>query len=203
MSFIFYSVILLLLLFKVCFQHDLTLAEPADVLIPDGPNEEGLMFERPGKLADAFPRPYSNREAAMAANNGAEPPDLSFIVRAREGMEDYIFALLTGYQEAPAGMELGEGQYYNPYFLGGAISMAEALYNEIIEYDDGTPATQSQLAKDVTIFLAWTAEMEFDDRKRIGLRTLFILGFLGIFAVYYNRHKWSFIRSRQFGFKKE
>merc|ERR1712226_1418049 len=86
----------------VCYRHLVgVVMTEAEAKVVDGPNEEGNMFERPGKLADAFPRPYQNREAAMAANNGAEPPDLSFVVRAREGMEDY--------------MELGEGQYYNPY----------------------------------------------------------------------------------------
>ena len=44
-------------------------------------------------------------------------------------------------------------QNFNPYFPGGAIGMGAPLYNEIIEYDDGTPATQSQLAKDVCTFL--------------------------------------------------
>lgn len=86
---------------------------------------------RPGKLSDYFPSPYPNEEAARAANNGAYPPDLSYICSARHGGEDYIFALLTGYYDAPAGIVLREGQYYNPYFPGGAISMAQALYNEV------------------------------------------------------------------------
>lgn len=86
---------------------------------------------RPGKLSDYFPSPYPNEEAARAANNGAYPPDLSYIVAARKGGEDYIFALLTGYCDAPAGVVLRDGQYYNPYFAGGAISMAQALYNEV------------------------------------------------------------------------
>lgn len=91
---------------------------------------------RPGKLSDYFPSPYPNEEAARAANNGAYPPDLSYIVAARKGGEDYIFALLTGYYDAPAGVVLREGQYYNPYFAGGAISMAQALYNEVSVSDN-------------------------------------------------------------------
>lgn len=86
---------------------------------------------RPGKLSDYFPSPYPNEEAARAANNGAYPPDLSYIVSARHGGENYIFALLTGYCDPPAGVVLREGQYFNPYFVGGAISMGQVLYNEV------------------------------------------------------------------------
>lgn len=100
----------------------------------DGPNEQGEYFERPGKLSDYFPSPYANEEAARAANNGAFPPDLSLMVDARKGGEDYIFSLLTGYCDAPAGVILREGQYYNPYFPGGAISMGQVLYNEVKIY---------------------------------------------------------------------
>lgn len=89
------------------------------------------MFQRPGKLSDAFPSPYANEEAARFANNGAYPPDLSLIANARHGGEDYIFHLLMGYMDPPAGVVLRDGQYYNPYFPGGAISMAQALYNEV------------------------------------------------------------------------
>lgn len=99
--------------------------------VTDGPDEQGNYYKRPGKLSDYFPSPYDNEEAARAANNGAYPPDLSYIVSARKGGEDYIFALLTGYVDAPAGVVLREGQYFNPYFPGGAISMAQALYNEV------------------------------------------------------------------------
>ena len=91
----------------------------------------GEYYERPGKLSDYFPSPYPNEEAARAANNGAYPPDLSYIVAGRAGGEDYVFSLLTGYFEAPAGVVLREGQYFNPYFIGGAISMGQVLYNEV------------------------------------------------------------------------
>jgi len=126
----------------------------------DGPDESGEMFMRPGKLSDYFPKPFPNDAAAAAANNGAIPPDLSYIVLARHGGEDYIYHLLNGYCDPPAGIELREGQNFNPYFPGGAIGMGAPIYNEIIEYDDGTPATQSQLAKDVCTFLTWTASPE-------------------------------------------
>ncbi|XP_041946328.1 cytochrome c1, heme protein, mitochondrial isoform X2 [Alosa sapidissima] len=111
------------------------LAEEIEVV--DGPDDTGEMFTRPGKLSDYFPKPYPNPEAARVANNGALPPDLSYIVNARHGGEDYVFSLLTGYCDPPAGVELREGLYYNPYFPGQAIGMAPPIYNEVLEYDDG------------------------------------------------------------------
>ncbi|KAK6185192.1 hypothetical protein SNE40_007480 [Patella caerulea] len=172
-------------------------AEAAEVQVVDGPDEEGKMFERPGKLADKFPNPYANPEAARAANNGALPPDLTFIVPARHGGEDYIFSLLTGYCDPPAGITVKEDVHYNPYFPGGTIGMAQALYNEIIEYDDGTPATQSQLAKDVSTFLRWTSEIEHDTRKKTAIKTLSILTLLMVITYYFKRHRWTVLKSRK------
>ncbi|NWU70605.1 CY1 protein, partial [Pterocles burchelli] len=140
------------------------------VEVQDGPDENGEMFMRPGKISDYFPKPYPNAEAARAANNGALPPDLSYIVNARHGGEDYVFSLLTGYCDPPAGVTVREGLHYNPYFPGQAIGMAPPIYNEILEYDDGTPATMSQIAKDICTFLRWAAEPEHDHRKRMGLK---------------------------------
>lgn len=174
-------------------------AEQIEVL--DGPNEEGDMFKRPGKLFDSFPSPYENEEKARVANNGAYPPDLSLITLARHGGEDYVFSLLTGYCDAPAGMEIREGLYYNPYFLGGSIGMAQALYNEIIEYSDGTPATTSQLAKDVCTFLKWAAEPEHDKRKRMFIKATALLVLLTGATYYYKRLKWSPLKSRKIIFK--
>ncbi|GAB0088525.1 Cytochrome c1 [Sergentomyia squamirostris] len=172
-------------------------AEAEETQVRDGPNESGEYFMRPGKLSDYFPNPYANEEAARAANNGAFPPDLSYIVLARKGGEDYIFALLTGYVDPPAGVVLREGQHYNPYFPGGAISMAQALYNEVLEYDDGTPATASQLAKDVATFLKWCSEPEHDERKRMLIKVAGIFTILGVLAYYIKRHKWSVLKSRK------
>lgn len=155
---------------------------------------------RPGKLSDYFPDPYANEEAARAANNGAYPPDLSLIVSARKGGEDYIFALLTGYMDPPAGVIIREGQYYNPYFPGGAISMAQALYNEVLEYADGTPATASQLAKDVSTFLKWASEPEHDDRKKMSIKALGISLLLLSLALYLKKHKWSSVKTRKIVF---
>lgn len=115
--------------------------------------------------------------------------------------EDYIFALLTGYCDAPAGVVMREGQYYNPYFPGGAISMAQALYNEVMEYSDGTPATASQLAKDVSTFLRWTSEPEHDDRKRMLMKMLGIFTVLIAFTYYLKKFKWSTLKTRKIEFK--
>ncbi|KAM9199618.1 cytochrome c1, heme protein, mitochondrial [Mergus octosetaceus] len=171
------------------------LAEEVEVL--DGPDENGEMFMRPGKISDYFPKPYPNPEAARAANNGALPPDLSYIVNARHGGEDYVFSLLTGYCDPPAGVSVREGLHYNPYFPGQAIGMAPPIYNEILEFDDGTPATMSQIAKDVCTFLRWAAEPEHDHRKRMGLKMLMISSLLISLTYYLKRHKWSVLKSRK------
>jgi len=172
-------------------------AEAAEIQVLDGPNENGEMFERPGKLSDYFPKPYANDAAAAAANNGAIPPDLSYITLARHGGEDYVFHLLTSYCDPPAGIELREGQHFNPYFLGGAIGMAPPLYNEVIEYDDGTPATLSQLAKDVCTFLVWAGSPEHDERKKIGVKAMIVLSVMAGLSLYVKRHKWSMLKSRK------
>lgn len=107
------------------------------------------------------------------------------------------FFFLLGYCDAPAGVVLREGQYYNPYFPGGAISMAQSLYNETIEYSDGTPASASQLAKDVATFLKWSAEPEHDDRKRMLIKAIGMFSLLLSIAFYVKRHKWSSLKTRK------
>jgi ubiquinol-cytochrome c reductase cytochrome c1 subunit len=130
-------------------------AMASEVDVVDGPNDEGEMFERPAKLSDPLPSPYANEEQGRLANGGALPPDLSLMVKARHSGQDYLFSLLTGYCEAPAGKEMMPGLYYNPYFPGGAIAMPPPLNDDGVEYEDGTPATISQQAKDVVQFLNW------------------------------------------------
>eukprot|EP01137_Pigoraptor_chileana_P004924 Opistho-2@47274 len=146
-----------------------------EIQVEDGPDDEGNMFQRPGKLSDYFPKPYKNEQAARSANNGALPPDLSLIIKARHGGGDYVFSLLSGYRDPPGGIALRDGLHYNPYFPGGAIGMARPLYDNMIDYADGTPATTSQMAKDVVTFLSWAAEPEHDDRKRMGLKAMALL----------------------------
>jgi len=168
-----------------------------EVEYEDGPNDEGEMFQRPGKLADQMPRPYKNDEAARAGNAGALPPDLSLMIKARHGAADYVFALLTGYTDPPAGKQVADPMVFNPYFPGTAISMQRVLYDGLVEYPDGTPATTSQMAKDVVTFLSWASEPELDDRKRMGMQTMIILGTLTVLSALVKRHKWSSIKTRK------
>jgi ubiquinol-cytochrome c reductase cytochrome c1 subunit len=168
-----------------------------EVEYTDGPNDEGEMFQRPGKLADYMPGPYPNEEAARAGNAGALPPDLSLIVKARHGGADYIFSLLTGYMDPPAGVEIRDGMNYNPYFPGGAIGMARLLFDGLVEFEDGTPATTSQMAKDVVTFLNWAAEPEHDERKKIGVKAVILLSSLFLVSVYVKRFKWTVIKNRK------
>jgi len=169
--------------------------------ITDGPDDNGDYFKRPGKLSDYVPKPYPNEEAAKAANNGAEPPDLSLIVLGRHGGEDYIFSLLTGYCEAPAGVDMPESGNYNPYFQGSVIAMPPPLYNGIFEYSDGTPATLSQLAKDICTFLTWTSMPEHDKRKLYVIKCNIFMAILCGFLYYINRHRWVSFKTRKVLFK--
>ena len=153
------------------------------------PNDEGEIEKRPGKLSDYIPNPYKNDQAAKAANNGALPPDLSLMVKARHGGCNYIFSLLTGYpEEPPPGVEVASGLNFNPYFPGTGIAMARVLYDGLVEYEDGTPATTSQMAKDVVEFLNWAAEPEMDERKKMGWKVLTVLTFLTAMSIWVKRY---------------
>lgn len=174
-----------------------------DVTVEDGPNDKGEMFERSAKLFDYMQSPYKNEGEARSANAGALPPDLSLIVKARHGFEDYVFALLTGYsEEPPAGIELRDGLYYNAYFPGGAIGMPAPLMDGAVEYEDGTPATASQMAKDVTTFLAWCSEPEHDERKKMGAQFVAIMTVTALLLGYTKRFRWAAIKSRKMEFRK-
>lgn len=169
------------------------LAEEAQVR--DGPDDMGEYYMRPGKLSDYFQPPYPNEEAARASNSGAYPPDLSFIINAIHDGENYVFSLLTGYCDPPAGMPAREGQYFNPYFAGGFLGMPQLIYNEVVEYEDGTPASASQVAKDVVEFLTWTANSEHDERKRLTIKVLAIGSVLTVLLYWWKYHKWTTIKS--------
>jgi len=184
-------------LVDVCYSEEEVKAMAEDTEVMDGPNDEGEMFERPGKLSDYLPSPYPNEEAARYANNGAYPPDLSLIMKARHNGPDYVFALLTGYKDPPAGVAERETQYYNPYFPGAWIGMPMPLNEGAVEYDDGTPATATQMAKDVCTFLTWAAEPEADERKLMGVKWMLTLTVLFGFTWYYKRVKWTPIKNRR------
>ncbi|MGM0422574.1 MAG: cytochrome c1 [Pseudomonadota bacterium] len=160
------------------YNEDEVKAIASDYYVEDGPNDEGEMFERQAGPADTFKNPYANESAARYANNGALPPDLSLIVKARGGGEDYIYGLLTGYTEAPEGETLLAGQYWNEYMAGHKISMPPPIYDGAIIYSDGTEATVEQASHDVTQFLAWASEPHMDTRKAMGFKViLYLLAF--------------------------
>ena len=161
------------------------------------------MYTRPGKLSDKFNNPYPNEEAARFANNGGYPPDLTLMVKARHGNEDYLFALLTGYRDPPAGIQVKNGLSYNPYFPGGLISMPPPLNDGQVDYPDGTPNTQSQMAKDVTTFLAWVSEPTQDERKLMGIKTLFLCMVGAAASGYYKRFKWNVIKTQKISWADE
>ncbi|ASV86015.1 MULTISPECIES: cytochrome c1 [Ochrobactrum] len=173
----------------------------AEYEVQDGPNADGEMFTRKAIPTDHFPSPFANTNAAAAANNGAAPPDFSLIAKARavergfptfvfdiftqyaEAGPDYIHSLLTGYDEQPpAGMHVPEGTHYNPYFIAGkSLAMAKPLSDDQVTYDDGSPQTVDQYARDVSAFLMWAAEPHLEDRKKTGFRVIiFLILFAGL-----------------------
>ena len=162
----------------------------ADYEVKDGPNDDGEMFEREARPSDKFVGPYENDKIARLANNGAYPPDLSLIVKARADGANYLYSLLNGYKEFPDNFEASEGMYYNEFYPGNQIAMPSPLMDDIVEYSDGTEATQSQIAKDVTSFLAWTAEPELEERKSLGVKTLLFLILITIMLLGVKRKIW-------------
>jgi len=153
----------------------------ADVMITDGPNDEGDMFERTGLPSDSFKAPYPNVQAAKAVNNGAYPVDLSLIAKARMGGPDYLYALLTGYEDAPTNRDLLPGQYWNKAMAGNIIAMPAPFTAGQIVYGDNAPQSVDQYARDVSHFLMWAAEPKMEVRKRTGIKVfLFLLVFTGV-----------------------
>ncbi len=162
----------------------------AEFEIADGPDDEGEMFTRPGVASDRLPDPFPNDNAARFANMGALPPDLSLIVEARPGFENYLYGLLMGFAEPPEDFELADGMSYNLYFPGKQIAMASPLFEDSVEYADGTAATVEQMAEDVTVFLAWAAEPNMEERKRLGFKVMIYLLILTVLMYFVNKKVW-------------
>jgi cytochrome c1 len=152
----------------------------SQVQVADGPNEKGEMFQRPARPSDRFRSPFANDQLARNANNGALPPDLSVIAKAREGGPDYIYALLTGYHQAPADFTVAQGMHYNTAFPGHQIAMPQPLSDGVVGYTDGTKPTLDNYARDVSAYLMWAAEPKLEERHMVGTR---ILIFLIVFAI--------------------
>ncbi len=172
----------------------------AEFEVTDGPNEDGDMYVRPARPSDRILSPFANDNAARAANNGALPPDLSVIVEARAGGldnlggpsgADYVYALLTGYAEAPKSMSMSDDMHYNKAFPGHQIAMIPPLEDGLVEYADGTKATVAQMSHDVTTFLAWAAEPNLEARKAMGLKVMLFLIFMTILVVIVKRRIWA------------
>jgi len=163
--------------------------------VTDGPNADGEMFQRPGKLSDKFVMPYENVKAAEAANGGAYPPDMSVLVKARGGGVDYIYSLLQGYEEAPSGMILDEGVHYNKYMYGNKIKMSAPLSDGIVEYSDGTNASVEQMSRDVTTFLMWAAEPSLEARHQMGFKAILYLIILTTLVYFSMKRIWSRIET--------
>jgi cytochrome c1 len=147
----------------------------SQVQVTDGPNEKGEMFQRPAGPSDHFRSPFANAQLARLANNGALPPDLSVIAKAREGGPDYIYALLTGYREQPPGFEVAQGMHYNVAFPGHQIAMPQPLSDGVVAYTDGTKPTLDNYARDVSAYLMWAAEPKLEERHKTGTRVMIFL----------------------------
>jgi ubiquinol-cytochrome c reductase cytochrome c1 subunit len=175
-----------------------------DYQINDIDSETGDVIKRPGTSADRFPNPYPNEPAARASNGGALPPDMSDLAKAREGGAAYIYSILTGYEEAPKGMTVPTGKYYNPYMpgdvsgfwsldpnkvpTGGFIAMPPPLAPDKVTFDDGTKSTVEQQAKDVSAFLTWVSDPKTEERKSFGLAVMiYLLIFSGLLYASYRR----------------
>jgi ubiquinol-cytochrome c reductase cytochrome b/c1 subunit len=163
----------------------------AEFTVKDGPNDDGEMFERPGKPSDRFPAPFANENAARAASGGAFPPDLSVIAKARKGGPDYLYSLLTSYTEAPKDVKMNDGMSYNTAFQGNQIAMPNPLSEDAVEYPDGTKASVGNMARDVSHFLMWAAEPKLEARKKMGFQVILYLMVLAGLMYFVTRRVWS------------
>jgi ubiquinol-cytochrome c reductase cytochrome c1 subunit len=160
-----------------------------------------------GKTSDRFPSPYANEPAARAVNGGALPPDLSVITKARHGGAGYVYSLLLGFDEPPQGLTVNPGQHYNRFFAGdtaaqwagdprqkppgGFLAMSPPLLRDgQVTFDDGTPATREQMARDVATFLAWAGDPKMQNRKQMGVSVIAYLIILAVLAYISYRRIW-------------
>jgi ubiquinol-cytochrome c reductase cytochrome c1 subunit len=168
---------------EIGYSDDQVKGFAAQFQVTDGPNDQGQMYQRPGKPSDMFVPPFPNDQAARVANNGALPPDMSLLVKARDGGPDYVYGIVTGFKDAPKTCKLGQNLYWNDYFPGHQIAMPPPLTADgQVTFADGTKATIPQMAHDVASFLAWASEPNLDERHRMGAKViLFLLVAAGIF----------------------
>jgi cytochrome c1 len=168
----------------------------SQVQITNSPDDKGQMFQRAGRPSDHFRSPFANDQAARAANNGALPPDLSVIAKARPGGADYLYALLTGYRQAPEGFQLVPGMHYNAAFPGHQIAMPPPLSDNAVTYTDGTKPTVDNYARDVSAFLMWAAEPKLEERHKTGTRVMIYLIAFVIIMYLAKRAVWARLHRR-------
>jgi ubiquinol-cytochrome c reductase cytochrome c1 subunit len=185
-------------LHDIGFTEDEVKAIAEEVQVQDGPNDAGDMFDRPGRPSDHFKSPFANEQQARASNNGALPPDLSLIAKSRAGAgflghdgADYIYSLMTGYEEPPADVKVPEGMHYNKAFKGHQIAMPPPLSDGAVTYADGTEATLDQEAKDIAVFLTWAAEGNLEERHRTGIKAVLFLVIFTVLAYATKRRVWA------------
>ena len=158
------------------------------------------------KTSDRILGPFANDTAARAANGGALPPDLSVIAKARHGGAGYIYSLLNGFAEPPAGLNVNQGQHYNLYYPGdtgsqwsgdprhkppgGFLAMASPLEFAEVAFDDGTPSNLEQMAHDVAVYLAWAGDPKAVARKQMGTAVIPYLLILALLAFLSYRRLW-------------
>lgn len=182
---------------EIGFTEDEVKAIAAEYEVPAAPDEYGDVGTRPALQSDYWPSPFPNENAARFSNNGALPPDLSLIVKARAHGSDYVYSILTGYEDRPADFELGDGLSYNPYFPNRQIAMALPLFEDAVEYADGTAATEDQMARDVTVFLSWASEPELEARHKLGFKVMLFLAFLTVLVYFSNKKVWADIKGKK------
>ncbi len=175
------------------YSEDQTKVLASEYSVEECCDDQGDTFERPAIPSDYLPNPYPNEQFARASNNGSFPPDLSLMTKARGNGPDYVYSIIIGYEDPPHEMEeeMMDGMYYNKYFDGNQIAMAQQLFEELIEYSDGTFASNEQMAKDVTAFLHWAAEPKLEVRKQTGVRVLLFTLVFTVLAYFLKRRIWS------------
>lgn len=177
-------------LLQIGFSEDQAKAIAAEYSVPAEPNLDGDIEDRAAKLFDYFPSPFPNAKAAAASNGGVAPPDLSLMSKARADGDNYIKSLLTGYATDGDNHHCSDTNHYNPYFPGGCIAMGAPLFDDLVEYVDGTPATTEQMAHDVASFLAWAAEPHMEERKQMGVKVILFLIFLSVLLYLAKKRIW-------------
>jgi ubiquinol-cytochrome c reductase cytochrome c1 subunit len=143
--------------------------------VTDGPNDNGDVFQRRAIPSDPFVRPFANEQAARAANNGAFPPDLAMIVNARKGGPYYVYSLMQGFTNPPAGVAVPQGMYYNEYFPGHLIAMPPPLTDGAVTFADGAPNDLRHEAYDIASFLQWASDPTLNERHRMGVKVILFL----------------------------